>query len=40
MFRLAAEKRLILETVSIPLSNIADAWEMEVTDGKRLVVTI
>lgn len=40
MFRLAAEKKLILETVRIPLNNIADAWEMEITDGKRLVVTI
>ena len=40
MFQLAAEKKIVLETLSVPIDRINSVWELEVTDGKRLVVTI
>ncbi|WP_321332528.1 zinc-binding alcohol dehydrogenase family protein [uncultured Bacteroides sp.] len=40
MFRLAADNKLKLETLNISLMDIDKLWELEVTDGKRLVVTM
>ncbi len=40
MFQLAAEGRLTVETTSVALRDIGSLWEMEVPDGKRLVVQI
>lgn len=40
MFALAAEGRLVVETVQVPITNISNLWHLDVTDGKRLVVTI
>jgi len=40
MFQLAADKKLIAETVSVQLKNIEELWAMKSPDGKRLVVTI
>jgi len=37
---LAADKKLIAETVSVQLKNIEELWAMKSPDGKRLVVTI
>jgi hypothetical protein len=39
-FELAAGGNLKLETVNVKLENIADLWNTEVGDGKRLVITI
>ncbi len=38
MFQLAAEGKLKMETVKIPLKDIEKAWDMPVEGGKRLVV--
>ena len=38
MFQLAAENKLNVETVNVSLKDIEKAWEMDVADGKRLVV--
>ncbi len=38
MFQLAADGKLKIETVNIPLKNIENAWEMNIDGGKRLVV--
>ncbi|PKB17807.1 zinc-binding alcohol dehydrogenase family protein [Flavobacterium sp. 5] len=40
MFELAASKKLIIETVSIDIKDIQKAWDMNIPDGKRLVITI
>ena len=40
MFRLAAEGKLKIETVRVSLANIESLWNMEVPNGKRLVVAI
>ncbi|MEN2400507.1 zinc-binding alcohol dehydrogenase family protein [Flavobacterium sp. MC2016-06] len=40
MFALAASKKLIIETVSIAIKDVEKAWEMNIPDGKRLVITI
>jgi len=40
MFRLAAEGKLVVDTVQVPVENISTLWDLEVNDGKRLVVTI
>lgn len=39
-FELAAAGNLKLETVNVKLENIADLWNTEVGDGKRLVITL
>lgn len=40
MFRLAAEGKLTIETVNLPLQDIEKAWNMTLDGGKRLVVLI
>jgi NADPH:quinone reductase-like Zn-dependent oxidoreductase len=40
MFKLAATNKLQVDTVSLPLKDIEKLWEMEIPDGKRLVLTI
>lgn len=40
MFQLAADGKLKVETVEVKLDDIASLWDLDVTDGKRLVVTI
>ncbi len=40
MFQLAAEGKLIIETIEVKLKDIADLWNLEIPGGKRLVVTI
>ncbi len=40
MFQLAADNKLKVDTVSVKLKDIASLWEMEVPDGKRLVIEI
>jgi len=40
MFQLAADKKLKVDTEKVSLADIEKLWDMEVPDGKRLVVTI
>lgn len=40
MFQLAANGKLKIETVNIPLKDIEKAWNMDIDGGKRLVVLI
>lgn len=40
MFRLAADKKLKVETVTVGLQDIEQLWQMEVAGGKRLVVVM
>jgi NADPH:quinone reductase-like Zn-dependent oxidoreductase len=40
MFQLVVDNKLKVETIKVSLSDIGNLWKMEVTDGKRLVVTI
>ena len=40
MFRLAAGNKLKVDTLCVDLKDIEKLWEMDVPDGKRLVVTI
>ncbi len=40
MFQLAAEGKLIVETVEVKLEDIAGLWNLDVPGGQRLVVTI
>jgi NADPH:quinone reductase-like Zn-dependent oxidoreductase len=40
MFRLAADNKLKVETENVSLADIEKLWNMEVTDGKRLVITM
>jgi len=38
MFQLAADGKLKVDTISVPLKDIGKLWDMEVPDGKRIVV--
>ncbi|MBS1565181.1 MAG: zinc-binding dehydrogenase [Bacteroidetes bacterium] len=40
MFRLAADKKLVADTVCMPLHDIEKLWDMEAPAGARLVLTI
>ncbi len=40
MFQLAADNKLKVETENVRLADIEKLWDMEVPDGKRLVITI
>jgi NADPH:quinone reductase-like Zn-dependent oxidoreductase len=40
MFQLAADGKLIVETVEVELRDIEQLWDADVTDGKRVVVKI
>lgn len=40
MFELAVSKKLIIETVSLDIKDIEKAWEMNISNGQRLVITI
>jgi hypothetical protein len=40
MFRLAADGRLKVDTVQVALRDIGELWDVEVPDGRRLVVRI
>lgn len=40
MFELAAHNKLHVETVKVDLADIEQLWDMEVTHGKRLIVTM
>ncbi len=40
MFQLAADGLLIIETIEVKLKDIAGLWNLDVPDGRRLVVTI
>ncbi|MEP6929263.1 MAG: zinc-binding alcohol dehydrogenase family protein [Flavobacterium sp.] len=40
MFELAVSQKLIIETVSINIKDIEKVWDMNIPDGKRLVITI
>jgi len=40
MFQLAAEGKLKVQTIPLPLQNIGSLWNMDVPDGQRLVVII
>jgi len=40
MFQLAADGKLKVETIEVNLKDIADLWNLDVPDGRRLVVTI
>ena len=39
-FQLAAQNKLVADTISVPLKDIETLWERDVSDGKRLVITI
>jgi len=38
MFQLAADNKLKVETVKVSLADIEKLWDLQVPDGKRLVV--
>lgn len=40
MFQLAAQGSLIIETIEVKLKDIADLWNLDVPNGRRLVVMI
>ncbi len=40
MFQLAANGILVVETIEVKLKDIAGLWNIDVPDGRRLVVTI
>jgi hypothetical protein len=40
MFQLAAEGVLVVETIEVKLKDIAELWNLDVPDGRRLVITI
>jgi NADPH:quinone reductase-like Zn-dependent oxidoreductase len=40
MFQLAADGTLVVETVEVKLKDIAELWNLDVANGRRLVVTI
>jgi NADPH:quinone reductase-like Zn-dependent oxidoreductase len=40
IFQLAADKKIKVDTENVSLTDIEKLWEMEVADGKRLVITI
>ncbi|OQP56015.1 alcohol dehydrogenase [Niastella yeongjuensis] len=39
-FKLAAKGKLKADTVTVPISNLATLWDVEVPNGQRLVVTL
>jgi NADPH:quinone reductase-like Zn-dependent oxidoreductase len=39
-FQLAAAGKLIADALAVKMENIADVWDLEVSNGQRLVVTI
>jgi NADPH:quinone reductase-like Zn-dependent oxidoreductase len=40
MFQLAADGSLMIETIEVKLKDIAELWNLDVPNGRRLVVTI
>jgi NADPH:quinone reductase-like Zn-dependent oxidoreductase len=40
MFQLAADGKLKVETVEVKLADIAELWDLDVADGRRLVVIV
>ncbi|ACU64114.1 quinone oxidoreductase family protein [Chitinophaga pinensis] len=40
MFQLAAIGKLNISSTTVPLKDVASLWDMELTNGKRIVVTI
>ncbi|MDB5091514.1 MAG: zinc-binding alcohol dehydrogenase family protein [Mucilaginibacter sp.] len=40
MFQLAADGKLKVETVEVKLADIAELWDLDVADGRRLVVMV
>ncbi|PBQ31782.1 alcohol dehydrogenase [Sphingobacteriaceae bacterium] len=40
MFHLAAEGKIKIDTLSVPLKEVESAWNMEISGTKRLVITI
>ena len=40
VFKLASEGKLTIDTLAIPLKDVAEAWEREDTQGKRVVITM
>jgi len=40
MFELAAKGKLKVETITVKLADIAELWDMDVANGRRLVITI
>ena len=40
MFQLAADGKLKVETVEVKLTDIAELWDLDVADGRRLVVMV
>jgi NADPH:quinone reductase-like Zn-dependent oxidoreductase len=40
MFQLAADGKLTVDTISVKMEDIAGLWDIDVPDGRRLVVTI
>lgn len=39
-FKLAAQKKLVVDTVTVSLKDIETVWETDIPDGARLVVTL
>ena len=40
MFQLTADGKLKVETIEVKLKDIAELWNLDVPDGRRLVVTM
>jgi NADPH:quinone reductase-like Zn-dependent oxidoreductase len=40
MFQLAADGKIKVGTISVPLENIAELWNVDIPNGQRLVVTV
>lgn len=40
MFQLAATKKLVIETFEVELKDVEEVWEMDIPDGKRLVIKV
>jgi len=40
MFQLAADRKLKVETIEVKLKDIADLWDLDMPEGKRLVVMV
>ncbi|WP_345211918.1 zinc-binding dehydrogenase [Mucilaginibacter gynuensis] len=40
MFALAAEGKLVVETMQVPITDISSLWNLDIPGGKRLVVTL
>jgi NADPH:quinone reductase-like Zn-dependent oxidoreductase len=39
-FRLASEHRLVVDTIPVALKDIERIWDMDISDGRRLVITL